>query len=71
MAVNLTDLEAMRDALLRARAAGVRKAAVDGKEISYQDDESMAAALADLERRIAAITGSRPATIRFSATKGL
>lgn len=71
MAFDVTELQTMRDALLRARAAGVRTAEVDGKKITYANDREMATALADLERRITALAGARPNTINFQSTKGL
>jgi hypothetical protein len=72
MAVALSELESMRDALLRARAAGVRTVQSDTESVTYASDAEMRAALADLERRIAEARGSpRVSTIRFSTTKGL
>jgi hypothetical protein len=61
-----------RDALLAARWRGVRSVEVEGRRVSYASDAEMAAALADLERRIALLdeTGRRR-RILTSASKGL
>jgi hypothetical protein len=40
--------------LLAARYAGIRSAEIDGRRVTYAGDAEMAAAITDLERRIAA-----------------
>lgn len=67
--VELAQLTAWREALLAARYAGVRTAEYDGKHIEYRSDAEMAAALADLDRRIAA--SSRVSVVRINSSKGL
>lgn len=57
MAIELAELEGLRDALVRARAAGVRSVAYEGRRVDYGSDQEMAAALADLEARIATAKG--------------
>ena len=42
-----------RDALLAARYRGVRTVEIDGRRVTYATDNEMAAAIVDLERRIA------------------
>lgn len=70
MPIAADELIVMRDALIRARASGTRIAEYDGKRVSYATDAEMAAALADLERRIAA-NGRIPArAVRFITSKG-
>jgi hypothetical protein len=66
------EMIAQRDALLAARWRGVRSVDVEGRRVSYATDAEMAAALADLERRIALLdeTGRRR-RILTSASKGL
>lgn len=71
MATTLTDLQAWRDALLRARYSGVRNVEYDGKRVSYATDAEMAAALADLERRIAGMTGGRVTQVQINSSKGV
>ena len=70
--MTLDELTAQRDALLAARYRGVRTVEVDGRRITYASDAEMAAALADLEKRIAATeTGTPRRRIYTSARKGL
>ena len=70
--MTLEEMTAQRDALLAARYRGVRTVEYDGKRITYATDAEMAAALADLEKRIAtAETGTPRRRILTSATKGL
>ncbi|QNT70116.1 phage head-tail joining protein [Defluviicoccus vanus] len=68
----LEEMTAQRDALLAARYRGVRTVEVEGRRITYATDAEMAAALADLEKRIAAMeTGTLRRRILTSASKGL
>jgi len=70
--MTLDDLVTQRDALLAARYRGVRTIEYDGKRITYATDTEMAAALADLEKRIAqAESGGWRRRIFTSASKGL
>jgi hypothetical protein len=70
--MSLEEMNAQRDALLAARYRGVRTVEYDGRRITYATDAEMAAALADLEKRIAqAETGMPRRRILTSATKGL
>lgn len=66
----LPDLEAMREALLKARYAGVRTVEVEGRHVTYASDAEMAAALADLDRRIATASAPRINQVRISSSKG-
>lgn len=68
---DLTQFEAWRDALMRARYAGTRTVEYDGRRVSYATDAEMATALADLERRIAAVRDGRVTQVRINATKGV
>ena len=61
--MTLEELEGMRDALQRARYAGVRTAEYDGHTITYASDAEMARALAALERQIAAQSGKKPVSV--------
>ncbi|MFZ5964729.1 phage head-tail joining protein [Thalassococcus sp. BH17M4-6] len=71
MAISATELETMRDALIRARAKGARELQMNGERVRYGSDAEMAAAIADLDTRLRAASGGRPSTIRFGASKGL
>ncbi len=70
--MTLEEMTVYRDALLAARYRGVRTVEVEGRRVTYATDAEMAAALADLERRIAATeTGTLRRRILTSASKGL
>ncbi len=70
--MTLEEMTAQRDSLLAARYRGVRTVEYDGRRITYATDAEMAAALADLEKRIAATENGTPRRRIFtSATKGL
>ncbi|WP_411958690.1 phage head-tail joining protein [Paracoccus homiensis] len=69
------DIDRMRtllSALQEARFSGLRSVSYDGKTLTYGSDAELAAAISDLEARIARATGAtrrrRWSTI---ATKGL
>jgi len=70
--MTLEELTAQRDALLKARFRGVRTVEYDGKRVTYASDAELAAAITDVERRIAsADEGGRRRRILTSASKGL
>ncbi|WP_333669610.1 phage head-tail joining protein [Elioraea tepidiphila] len=70
--MTLEQMTARRDALLEARWRGVRTVDIDGRRITYATDAEMAAAIADLERRIADTSaGARRRIVRTAASKGL
>ncbi|WP_114858435.1 phage head-tail joining protein [Azospirillum brasilense] len=69
----LAELIEMRDALEAARFTGVRKVAYsDGSETEYRSDAEMKRALLDLDRKIAAASGTTCAPfVTFATSKGL
>jgi hypothetical protein len=70
--MTLEQLTVQREALLAARYRGVRTVEIDGHRVTYATDAEMAAAIMDLERRIAAAgEGGRRRRILTSASKGL
>jgi hypothetical protein len=70
--MNLEELTTQREALLKARFRGVRTVEYDGKRVTYASDAEMAAAIQDIERRIADLEdGGRRRRILTSASKGL
>lgn len=71
MPVDASELEGLRDALIRARATGIRSTLYDGKRIKYATDAEMAAAIADLEARIRRASPGRRNVVAFSSRKGL
>ncbi|MGE3583042.1 MAG: phage head-tail joining protein [Hyphomonadaceae bacterium] len=72
-ALTLSELQSLRDALVRARLGGVRSIRdQNGEEVTYKSDREMAAALASVESQIAALqSGSVPNVFRFKTSKGL
>ncbi|EAQ35755.1 hypothetical protein NB311A_05043 [Nitrobacter sp. Nb-311A] len=68
-------LQAQLETLRKARASGVRRVEVrsaDSTQIAeYKSDAEMAAAISDLERRIAAMTNTRVRTFMPFTSKGL
>lgn len=68
---DLAQMTAWRDALLKARYAGIRTVEYDGKRVSYATDAEMATALADLERRITSNTTERITQVRINSSKGV
>lgn len=71
MPLDVSEMETLRDELIKARSRGIRSVMYDGKRTEYSTDTEMAAAIADLERRIASARNSRPRTIGFSSSKGI
>lgn len=70
--MTLEELTAHRDALRAARYRGVRTVEIDSRRVTYATDNEMAAAITDLERRIAVAGESgRRRRILTSASKGL
>jgi hypothetical protein len=69
----LAQLITARDALRLARLNGLREVRDEsGVTLQYKSEAEMAAALAAVERDIAALTGhTMPKTILFQTTKGL
>jgi hypothetical protein len=66
------EMIAQRDALLTARWRGVRTVEVEGRRVTYATDAEMAAAIADIERRIErAAEPVRRRRILTSSSKGL
>ncbi len=71
-ALQLSDLQAFRDALVRALATGEKRVRdANGEEIEYRSVFEMQRALGLIEARIAAMQSAAPNTIRFKTSKGL
>lgn len=67
----LSELLEFRDALAKARYAGVREVTdSNGESVRYATDREMAAALAAIDREIEAQTGKPPSAIIFHTSKG-
>lgn len=70
--ITLEEMTPQRDALLAARFRGLRTVEIEGRRVTYASDAEMAAAITDLERRIAAAQeGGRRRRILTCASKGL
>ena len=70
--MELDRMRTLLTALQEARYAGVRSVSYDGRTITYGSDAEMAAAITDLETRIAKASGtSRRRRWGTVATKGL
>ena len=69
--MTLDDLKSRHSALLAARYSGTRSVSYDGKSINYGSDAELAAAIADLERRMAALERTNRRVLRPYAVKDL
>ena len=69
--MTLDDLKARHSALLAARYSGTRSVSYDGKSINYGSDAELAAAISDIERRIAALERTNRRVLRPFAVKDL
>ena len=70
--VPLDELQARLDELRRVRAEGRQEIrSAKGRTVVYRTDAQLAAAIADLERQIAALTTPPVTTVLVAATKGL
>jgi hypothetical protein len=67
----LSDLQAMRDALVKARASGRREVQAGDKRVSYKTDAEMASALAFITQEISRLSGCTSRTILVSTSKGV
>lgn len=66
------ELQAQLDSLRAIRARAVRSVDVGDYRTTFGTDAELAAAIADLERRIAAVSSAGPIQmVRFSTSKGL
>jgi hypothetical protein len=64
--MTLSELQPLRDALVKAIAGGYRSLTVGDKRIEYQNTEQMNAALAQLDREIAAATSGSSGGLRVT-----
>lgn len=69
--MTLDDLTTRHSALLAARYSGTRSVSYDGKTVTYGTDAELAAAIADIERRIAALQKTGRRVLRPFAVKDL
>lgn len=69
--MTLDELTTRHSALLAARYSGTRSVSYDGKTVTYGTDVELAAAIADLERRIATLQKTGRRVLRPFAVKDL
>ena len=69
--MTLDDLKSRYSALLAARYSGTRSVSYDGKTVTYGTDAELAAAIADVERRIAKLERGARRILRPYAVKDL
>ena len=70
--MDIDRMRALLSALQEARFSGLRSVSYDGKTLTYGSDAELAAAIADLEARIARASGTiRRRRWGTVATKGL
>lgn len=70
--MDIDRMQALLTALQEARFSGLRSVSYDGKTLNYGSDAELAAAIADLEARIAHAAGTtRRRRWGTVATKGL
>jgi len=69
--MTLDDLKSHHSALLAARYSGTRSVSYDGKSVTYGSDAELAAAVFDIERRIAALENPVRRVLRPYAVKDL
>lgn len=72
--ISRSELEAYRDKLIKARADGIRRSsyqsAVSSSEVELNGDAELAAALADVERRLRDMSGGAPRITNLQGSKG-
>ena len=69
--MTLDDLKSRHSALLAARYSGTRSVSYDGKTLTYGSDAELAAAIGDIERRIAKAERGAGRILRPNAVKDL
>ena len=69
--MTLDQLKSRHSALLAARYSGTRSVSYDGKIVNYGSDAELAAAIGDIERRIAKLERGAGRVLRPYAVKDL
>jgi hypothetical protein len=69
--MSLDDLKSRHSSLLAARYSGTRSVSYDGKSVNYGTDAELAAAISDIERRIAKLERGAGRILRPFAVKDL
>ncbi len=69
--MTLDELRLRHTALLAARYSGTRSVSYDGKTVNYGSDAELAAAIGDVERRMAKLASGAGRILRPHAVKDL
>jgi len=69
--MTLDELRLRHTALLAARYSGTRSVSYDGKTVNYGSDAELAAAIGDVERRMAKLARGAGRILRAHAVKDL
>ncbi len=69
--MTLEQLKSRHSALLAARYSGTRSVSYDGKTVNYGSDAELAAAIGDIERRIARLERGAGRVLRPYTVKDL
>ncbi len=69
--MTLDELKLRHSALMAARYSGTRSVSYDGKTVTYGSDAELAAAIGDIERRIAKLERGTSRILRPYAVKDL
>jgi len=69
--MTLDDLKSRHSVLLAARYSGTRSVSYDGKTVTYGTDAELAAAINDIERRIAKVERGAGRVLRPYTVKDL
>lgn len=67
----LAEMQAQLDHLRDTRARGITGYTIKDRSMSFKSDSELAGAIADLERRIAAASGTPVRHIHFNSSKGI
>lgn len=67
----VSEMQDQLETLRKARSSGIRKLELEGRTVEYKSDMEMAAAIADLERRISAASVTPVRHVHFNSSKGL
>lgn len=69
--LTLEQLQAARARLLQIRGKGVSSYQIGDRRMEFKSDVELNAALADIERRIAALTSTPVSTVVVTSSKGV
>lgn len=68
---SLSEMQAQLQRLQEVRAKGVGSYSIKDRSMTYRSDEELASAIADLERRISAASGTQVRHVHFNSSKGI